>query len=53
MQNRAYDAESERQQVVENFYRINHINQTYGFVSKWNNNLSIHPKKKKKNIYLY
>ncbi|XP_062155829.1 inositol oxygenase 1-like isoform X2 [Alnus glutinosa] len=31
---RAYDAESERQQGVENFYRINHINQTYGFVKK-------------------
>ncbi|TXG68775.1 hypothetical protein EZV62_003710 [Acer yangbiense] len=31
---RDYDAESERQKEVENFYRINHINQTYDFVRK-------------------
>lgn len=30
--NRDYHAESERQLGVENFYRINHINQTYDFV---------------------
>ncbi|KAK2986904.1 hypothetical protein RJ640_024963, partial [Escallonia rubra] len=29
-----YDAESERQEGVENFYRINHINQSYDFVKK-------------------
>ncbi|XP_059641063.1 inositol oxygenase 1-like [Cornus florida] len=29
---RDYNAESERQEGVENFYRINHINQTYDFV---------------------
>ncbi|XP_059644614.1 inositol oxygenase 1-like [Cornus florida] len=31
---RDYDAESERQQGVENFYRTNHINQTYDFVKR-------------------
>ncbi|KDO53724.1 hypothetical protein CISIN_1g021944mg [Citrus sinensis] len=31
---RDYDAEGERQEGVENFYRINHINQTYDFVKK-------------------
>ncbi|KAI6690108.1 hypothetical protein NL676_026936 [Syzygium grande] len=31
---RAYDAESERQSGVENFYRINHISQTYDFVQR-------------------
>ncbi|RVW96383.1 putative inositol oxygenase [Vitis vinifera] len=31
---RDYDAESERQKTVEEFYRINHINQTYDFVKK-------------------
>lgn len=31
---RDYDAESERQQGVEDFYHINHINQTYDFVKK-------------------
>ncbi|XP_051148159.1 inositol oxygenase 1-like isoform X2 [Andrographis paniculata] len=31
---RDYDAESERRQGVENFYRINHINQTVDFVRK-------------------
>ncbi|KAJ1438013.1 Inositol oxygenase [Sesbania bispinosa] len=31
---RDYDAESERQKGVEEFYRLQHINQTYGFVSK-------------------
>ena len=38
MQNRDYDAESERQQGVEDFYHINHINQTYDFVCNlsWN-----------------
>ena len=30
---RDYDAKSERQQTVEEFYRVNHINQTYDFVS--------------------
>ena len=30
---RDYEAESERQKSVEEFYRINHINQTYDFVS--------------------
>ena len=30
---RDYDAESERQKTVEEFYRLNHINQTYDFVS--------------------
>lgn len=30
---RDYDAESERQEGVENFYKTNHINQTYDFVS--------------------
>ena len=30
---RNYDAESERQKSVEEFYRLNHINQTYDFVS--------------------
>ncbi|KAJ0007319.1 hypothetical protein Pint_29529 [Pistacia integerrima] len=31
---RDYDAESERQEGVENFYRTNHINQTYDFVKR-------------------
>ncbi|KAG2722818.1 hypothetical protein I3760_02G144500 [Carya illinoinensis] len=31
---RDYDAESQRQEGVENFYRTNHINQTYDFVKK-------------------
>ncbi|XP_030525369.2 inositol oxygenase 1-like isoform X2 [Rhodamnia argentea] len=31
---RAYDAESQRQAGVENFYRINHISQTYDFVQR-------------------
>jgi len=31
---REYDAESERQKGVEEFYRLQHINQTYDFVSK-------------------
>ncbi|KAK9054733.1 hypothetical protein SSX86_025812 [Deinandra increscens subsp. villosa] len=31
---RDYDVESERQQGVENFYRVNHINQTVDFVKK-------------------
>jgi inositol oxygenase len=31
---RDYDAESERQKTVEEFYRLQHINQTYDFVSK-------------------
>ncbi|CAA2978556.1 inositol oxygenase 1-like [Olea europaea subsp. europaea] len=31
---RDYEAESERQQGVENFYKIIHINQTYDFVKK-------------------
>ncbi|CBI36013.3 hypothetical protein AAG906_029438 [Vitis piasezkii] len=31
---RDYDAESDRKDGVENFYRINHINQTYDFVKK-------------------
>ncbi|KAE8700678.1 Inositol oxygenase 4 [Hibiscus syriacus] len=31
---RDYDVESERQQGVENFYRINHISQTYDFVKR-------------------
>ncbi|KAF2323503.1 hypothetical protein GH714_035813 [Hevea brasiliensis] len=31
---RNYDAEGERQQGVENFYRINHISQTYDFVKR-------------------
>ncbi|CAA2961631.1 inositol oxygenase 1-like [Olea europaea subsp. europaea] len=31
---RDYEAESERQEGVENFYKINHINQTYDFVKK-------------------
>ncbi|KAI8032475.1 Inositol oxygenase 2 [Camellia lanceoleosa] len=30
---RDYDAKSERQQTVKEFYRVNHINQTYDFVS--------------------
>ena len=30
---RDYDAESVRQEGVENFYRTNHINQSYDFVS--------------------
>ncbi|CAL5361272.1 hypothetical protein CsSME_00052172 [Camellia sinensis var. sinensis] len=31
---RDYDAESLRQQGVEDFYRVNHINQTFDFVKK-------------------
>ncbi|XP_052198667.1 inositol oxygenase 1-like isoform X2 [Diospyros lotus] len=31
---RDYDAESERQKTVEEFYRVNHINQTYDFVRR-------------------
>ncbi|XP_016193357.1 inositol oxygenase 2-like [Arachis ipaensis] len=31
---RDYDAESERQKGVEEFYRLQHINQTYDFVKK-------------------
>ncbi|KAK8551264.1 hypothetical protein V6N12_039912 [Hibiscus sabdariffa] len=31
---RDYHVESERQQGVENFYRVNHINQTYDFVKR-------------------
>lgn len=31
---RDYEADSERQEGVENFYRINHINQTYDFVKR-------------------
>ncbi|KAD2806259.1 hypothetical protein E3N88_39636 [Mikania micrantha] len=31
---RDYDVEGERQQGVENFYRVNHINQTVDFVKK-------------------
>ncbi|KAL2516317.1 Inositol oxygenase 1 [Forsythia ovata] len=31
---RDYEAESERQEGVENFYMTNHINQTYDFVKK-------------------
>ncbi|GMQ06265.1 hypothetical protein CsSME_00050918 [Camellia sinensis var. sinensis] len=31
---RDYNAESERQQTVEEFYRVNHINQTYDFVKR-------------------
>ncbi|CAH1431976.1 unnamed protein product [Lactuca virosa] len=31
---RDYDVESERQKQVEEFYRMNHINQTYEFVKK-------------------
>ncbi|CAI9757651.1 unnamed protein product [Fraxinus pennsylvanica] len=31
---RDYEVESERQEGVENFYRTNHINQTYDFVKK-------------------
>lgn len=34
MRNRDYDFESERQKGVEEFYRTQHINQTYDFVSK-------------------
>lgn len=29
---RAFDAETERKKTVEEFYRMNHINQTYDFV---------------------
>ncbi|QHN92487.1 Inositol oxygenase [Arachis hypogaea] len=35
---RAYDAESERQKGVEEFYRLQHINQTYDFVKKMREN---------------
>ena len=31
--NRDYEKESERQAGVEEFYRINHINQSYDYVS--------------------
>jgi len=31
---RNYDAESVRQEGVENFYRVNHINQTFDFVKR-------------------
>lgn len=31
---RDYDKESQRQESVEEFYRVNHINQTLDFVSK-------------------
>ncbi|XP_071911066.1 inositol oxygenase 1-like isoform X3 [Coffea arabica] len=31
---RDYNAESERQKTVEEFYRVNHINQTYDFVKR-------------------
>jgi len=31
---RDYDVESERQKAVEDFYRVNHINQTVDFVTK-------------------
>ncbi|KAJ4789061.1 Inositol oxygenase [Rhynchospora pubera] len=31
---RDYDVESERQKTVEEFYRVNHINQTYDYVKK-------------------
>ncbi|XP_062233028.1 probable inositol oxygenase isoform X3 [Phragmites australis] len=31
---RNYDAESERKKTVEEFYRVNHNNQTYGFVAR-------------------
>ncbi|KAF5750035.1 inositol oxygenase 1-like [Tripterygium wilfordii] len=31
---RDYDAESERRDLVEGFYRVNHINQTYDFVKR-------------------
>ncbi|CAN6570805.1 unnamed protein product [Malus baccata var. baccata] len=34
---RDYDAEGERQPSVENFYQINHINQTYDFVQRMRN----------------
>jgi inositol oxygenase len=32
---RNYDEESERQKGVEEFYRLQHINQTFDFVSKF------------------
>ncbi|XP_015932981.1 inositol oxygenase 2-like [Arachis duranensis] len=35
---RAYDAESKRQKGVEEFYRLQHINQTYDFVKKMREN---------------
>lgn len=38
--NRDYDVESTRQKSVEEFYRINHINQTYDFVSTICNDIS-------------
>lgn len=31
---RNYDADSERKQTVEEFYRVNHMSQTYEFVSR-------------------
>uniref|UniRef100_A0A2N9IIQ9 Inositol oxygenase n=1 Tax=Fagus sylvatica TaxID=28930 RepID=A0A2N9IIQ9_FAGSY len=34
MLDRDYDAESERQKTVEEFYRLQHINQTYDFVKR-------------------
>lgn len=33
--NRDYNAESERQKTVEEFYRVQHINQTYDYVSAY------------------
>lgn len=35
MSSRDYSVESERQRDVEEFYRTQHINQTYDFVSKF------------------
>lgn len=32
---RDYHAEGGRKETVEEFYRTNHINQTYDFVSVW------------------
>jgi hypothetical protein len=34
LDHRDYDAESERQKSVEEFFRLQHINQTYDFVSR-------------------
>ncbi len=42
---RNYEAESERKETVEEFYRVNHINQTYDFVSA--NSVSNNPFLKK------
>ena len=33
MISRDYNAETERRKIVEEFYRLSHINQTYDFVS--------------------